>query len=292
MSHARSKPKAPRLPKTTRNFGNLRFINSSSLLWGGFGIDNFYAPIVQMAAPALVPERSKRERTVLAPPTLDLWCRPPHPHSVWLEPAVLQTAYGATLYLYVGGCRGLLGLARQLGGSMFKVGVTLSALPDARMDSLTKSRYGSRFRYEDCWSSEQKGFDNWKEEAISLDVAPSPASPVSILPTALLVRLPLSLSPKAFDDALNERLKGVSLDRWVRKDAVRHELASHGIHPNLGIRGKHVAKGMVEEVSEIFFFRKKADFAALVAIAEDIVLTAVRKEVPGRSPRSKKIPSF
>ncbi len=33
---------------------------------------------------------------------------------------------------------------------------------------------------------------------------------------------------------------------------------------------------MIEEVSELFFFRKKRDFTALVAIAEDLVLELLK----------------
>ncbi len=54
-----------------------------------------------------------------------------------------------------------------------------------------------------------------------MDDLPSRASPVSVLKSSLGVSLPASVHPKAFDRALNRRLKGVAIDRWGRQEAVR-----------------------------------------------------------------------
>lgn len=248
--------------------------------WSGFGFG--YTSLVQIAAPAIIQApfdltKPHRSRSVLAPPTLDHWCRAPQATPIWLDPSLVQTVYGSILHIYVLGCGGLMRLHRKLGGSMFKIGTTQAASPQARTAGLIRCRYGSRFRCESRWSEEEPGFDNWKTEAPALDIFPSPASPVSLTNSSLVVRLPLALSPEDFDIALNQRLRTVAVDRWVRQAAVRRELTLHDIDPNLGIRGKQVAKGLVEEVSEIFFFRKKHEFAALVAIAEDIVLQSFRK---------------
>ncbi len=229
--------------------------------WGGFGTTSFHAPPMRLAAPAVsqtawTPAAPPQKRAVLAPATLDSWCREPLPTALWLDPNVAQTIYGGLIHIYVAGCRGLLKLSRQLGGSMFKIGTTQAASPEARMGSLISCRYGSRFRCDGGWTDEQEGFDNWKEERPVLVSALSPASPVSVMQSSLLVRLPVSLSPGAFDQALNQRLRTVAVDRWVRQDAIQRELALHGICANLGIRGKKVAKGLIEEVSEIFFFRR------------------------------------
>ena len=175
--------------------------------WSGFG----YTSLVQITAPAIIQApfdltKPHRSRSVLAPPTLDHWCRAPQATPIWLDPSLVQTVYGSILHIYVLGCGGLMRLHRKLGGSMFKIGTTQAASPQARTAGLIRCRYGSRFRCES-----------------------------------------------------------------------RRELTLHDIDPNLGIRGKQVAKGLVEEVSEIFFFRKKHEFAALVAIAEDIVLQSFRK---------------
>lgn len=118
----------------------------------------------------------------------------------------------------------------------------------------------------------------------ALDLYPSLASPVVILPMSIGVRLPNGLSVKAFDEALMLRLREVAIDRWARLPGVGAQLERNGSSAEMAIRATSVCSGVAtnaREAAELYFFRKKHEFTCLVAAAEAIVLEAILKDAGG-----------
>ncbi len=211
-------------------------------------------------------------------PDLDDWCREPMPDHVWREARAQLWQPGLVVYLYVVGCAGLLQLFHLLGVPVFKLGLTLEDTPTRRIDELNSKRYASHYLGKQGWQP-CDGFSDWEPKEPVVFSPPSPLSPVSVTPTCIRIELPAGLSFGEFSKALNRRLAPVSLDRWARRLDVREANRTQGIDPGLGIRGSRVTcngVSRIEDAHEIFLFRKRREFPALVAIAEDIVLEHLR----------------
>ena len=225
--------------------------------------------------------RKPQKAPYIDAPSLDPFCTPPLADEVWMARKVRDAVQGSVdVQVYVAGCPGLAKLHAKIGAPIFKIGTTEAASPNERLIDFGLQNYGSLSRNEGVWD-ESPGFDPWTAVTPQLDDFPSPASPVVVLPKSLGVRLPTHLSAKAFDDALVAKLRSVNLDLWARRSAVRQQLELAGIDPGLAMRASRSGQKdgtKLKEASEFYFFRKKRDFAALVAIIEAIVLEAIEAD--------------
>lgn len=96
------------------------------------------------------------------------------------------------------------------------------------------------------------------------------------------IRLPECMSFWDFDRALNQHLGSVSIDSWCRRQEGTRELERRHLDPGIGRRGtpaKSGGIGRIDDAYELFFFRPRREFSALVAIAEHIVLQALRQSI-------------
>lgn len=260
----------------------------SSWTWSGFALVCSFGP------PAFSPNlatslnddlhqglRKPQKAPFIDAPSLDPFCIPPLADEVWMARKVRDAVRGSVdVQVYVAGCPGLAKLHAKIGAPIFKIGTTEAASPNERLADFGLQNYGSLGRDEGSWD-ENPGFDAWTAVKPQLDDYPSPASPVVVLPKSLGVRLPPHLSAKAFDDALVTKLRSVNLDLWARRSAVRRQLGLAGIDPGLAMRASRLGQqdgSKLKEASEFYFFRKKREFAAFVAIIEAIVLEAIEAE--------------
>jgi hypothetical protein len=258
--------------------------------WSGFAISCAFSP------PMMISLSASQIRSVdlapgggqgafvppfIDPPTLSAWCRPPEADETWLRPHVRKAFKGSVdLQIYVAGCKGLAYLHKAIGAPIFKIGTTEAPSPCDRLVDFGERSYGSLYRHDGAWTT-SAGYEEWTALEPRLDTFPSLASPVVILPASIGVRLPRNMSARAFDQALNERLRDVAVDRWVRAPGVPEQLQRSGTPPDLAIRATpvgHDGVRKVQEVAELYFFRKKYEFKGLVAMAEAIVLEAVSRD--------------
>lgn len=241
----------------------------------------------RMPTPAATPRGSLADGgKVIMPrsPDLDDWCRAPHPDHVWQAAKGQFWQQGLVVYLYVVGCTGLFQLFTMLGVPLFKIGLTTEEEPSRRIGELNSKHHASHYLGREGWQA-CEGFDDWEHKEPVLFSNPSPLSVVSVTASCLRIELPAGMSFGDFDKALNRRLAPVSLDRWARRLDVKEANRARGVDPCLGIRGTSVTcNGIrrVEDAYEIFLFRKRREFPALVAIAEDIVLEHLRQEAKRR----------
>lgn len=213
-------------------------------------------------------------------PSLDGWLRDPMADGVWLDPAVRHWRTATFVRLYVLGCDGLVELRNLLGTSVFKIGLTELSV-ESRVRKLNRERYASHYVSPAGWTSVD-GFDDWHPKTPVLPHWPSPASPVVVMTNCIGIRLPECMSFRDFDRALNEHLGSVSIDSWCRRQEGTRELERRHLDPGIGRRGtpaKAGGIGRIDEAYELFFFRPRREFSALVAIAEHIVLQALRQSI-------------
>lgn len=277
----------------TRDHSTVRLEESPALqpspwAWTGLAVSySMAAPVVLVASPfqpepaaAASGPRGTDPLPMIDPPSLSRIGLSPVGDEIWLKPDVRDAINGPVdVQIYVAGCKGLAELHTILGGPVWKIGVTEAPSPEARLRDLGMREYGSLHRQGQQWVA-GSGFGTWTTVKPQLDTFPVLASPVVILPTSIGVRLPESLSAKAFDEALTLRLREVAIDRWARLPGVSVQLKRNGAGADVAIRATAVRNGdtrVAREVAEFYFFRKKHEFACLVAAAEAIVLEAVLK---------------
>lgn len=256
-------------------------------VWTGLAVSYRLAAPLVLLAPSLQPEFAEVAKLkvpeplpLIAPPGLSSSSLAPREDEVWLQPHVRDAIKGpVNLQIYVAGCQGLAKLHTVVGGPVYKIGITEAPSPEERLKDLGAREYGSLYRAGERWMASQ-GFDAWAAVKPLLDIYPSLASPVVILPMSIGVRLPKGLSVKAFDEALILRLREVAIDRWARLPGVGAQLERNGSSADMAIRATSVSSGgatNAREAAELYFFRKKHEFTCLVAAAEAIVLEAILK---------------
>lgn len=238
------------------------------------------APSLQPAFAEVATLKVPEPLALIAPPGLSSSSLALREDEVWLQPHVRDAIKGpVSLQIYVAGCQGLARLHTIVGGPIYKIGITEAPSPEDRLKDLGAREYGALYRAGGHWVA-NPGFDTWASVKPQLDLYPSLASPVVILPTSLGVRLPKGLSAKAFDEALVLRLREVAIDRWARLPGVGAQLERNGSSADMAIRATSVSSGgatNAREAAELYFFRKKHEFTCLVAAAEAIVLEAILK---------------
>lgn len=211
-------------------------------------------------------------------PSLDGWLRDPMADEVWLDPALRGWATATFVRLYVLGCDGLFALHKLLGTSQFKIGLTEQKV-EARIRELNRDSYASHYVGVAGWTGAE-GFCDWHPKTPVVGQMPSPASPVVVMSDCIGIHLPECLSLRDFDRALAQHLESVCIDRWFRRPEIAKELTQKNVDPAVGRRGTLVTDDgidRVEEAHELFFFRPRREFGALVAIAEHIILRALRQ---------------
>lgn len=211
-------------------------------------------------------------------PSLDGWFRDPFADDVWLDPALRGWPTATFVRLYVLGCDGLFALHKLLGTSQFKIGLTEQKV-EARIRELNRDSYASHYVGVAGWTGAE-GFCDWHPKTPVVGQMPSPASPVVVMSDCIGIHLPECLSLRDFDRALAQHLESVCIDRWFRRPEIAKELTQKNVDPGVGRRGTLATDGgidRVEEAHELFFFRPRREFGALVAIAEHIILRALRQ---------------
>ncbi|AMJ59586.1 hypothetical protein AXW83_04050 [Bosea sp. PAMC 26642] len=194
---------------------------------------------------------------------------------------------GFTAYVYAAGCGenfrnptqagGLLGVARKLKLPIYKISATSGDLRD-RLDEVSADRYASETNGPDgpvC----QLGFDAYTAQILRPDRRPLDGSPVVLQTRCLEVRLPSTLSLRAFEKALHAAMSRSSLNRWLDTPAGRSHCEQLDLVASDQKRYTTYAFGAGQrrsEAQEIYIARPKGrDASRLVGIVERIVHDAV-----------------
>jgi hypothetical protein len=119
---------------------------------------------------------------------------------------------GAMLELYTAKCAGCRELSRISGRPVFKYGFVTNRVDD-RIQRLNRDRYAGLILRDGDWIAEP-GFDTWEVESLAV---PAWLLGGAIVKTqnSLRIRLPLGVTPLAFDAMLKEALVEFSFDAIV-----------------------------------------------------------------------------
>jgi hypothetical protein len=147
-----------------------------------------------------------------------------------------------------------------------------------RQDELGLDQYGAGFRLNGDLVFEN-GWKIWSAMLLRPEHGPAPGSPVSVMNRSLVVTLPHSLEPEAFDEAYDAYLRHAAIDSWITTDDGRRLCARHGVNPEAFrriTRYPYDIASRISEAKELLIFRLDTDVDRLIEIAETIVLRHLR----------------
>lgn len=260
--------------------------------------------------PALSPTALKTPRSTSAPRRLKdvhspaavrMWISTPWPEiggprlDLKPDPRFATPAFlgryvpGERTTVYIAGCRGLLSsVAQLLHIGAWKISTSQDESPglESRLRALGTDGYASTYRIGDD-VVEEPHFHRWGLAMIGTDVAPSPGSPLRILPRGIEVILPADLDFDTFERLLRQALSNAELGRWVTSQAGRAHCARFGLSPSRFERYSpyDMAGGQrMSRAREIFLFKPSKQSQRLVRIIETIILhhvmTLSRAQLP------------
>lgn len=117
----------------------------------------------------------------------------------------------ATIAVYWAGCGGLATLARRLGTRVDKIGTSTEADLADRLHVIGRDEYGACTRDANGTLVKESGFGRWVAQAIGVTRIPTDQA-ITVRTRTIEVSLPMGLSRRAFDCALQEGLAEWALE--------------------------------------------------------------------------------
>jgi hypothetical protein len=182
---------------------------------------------------------------------------------------------GRSIRVYIAGCPGMHEWARRLQIPLFKVSTTERGDLRARLAELSADAYGSATLHPGGRFIEEQGWDRWVMEHPALQQTLVPASPVSILPRCLEIRLPEGLLPLKFDRQLQAVLAPCAVEAFAATLDGAAYLAAMGAPPEATKRYTVYRFGDEQRISkaqEFIIFRPRIDTDRLITACERIIL--------------------
>jgi hypothetical protein len=183
---------------------------------------------------------------------------------------------GINRLIYAGACQGLANIASLLQLPLYKISTCSSDRLDERMKELRIDKHGAVRRDNHRYVADKTGWTNWFPSQISAHALPSPNSPVRCLERAILVALPVGLSPEIFDLAFDAEVAKGALDRWLMTEEGLNHAATLKVDPAIGQRLTAIPGGDKPKLSPateiVVFCTKFSGPDRLIAIAETIIL--------------------
>lgn len=216
---------------------------------------------------------------IAAPPSLEQLIRAPASEAFWADRSLQsRLAPSIAVQIYATGTFGLKDMRYSLNATNYKVGSTSRPSLYDRINELRASQYGCmRMDAMGHWYGEP-GFEDWVLVPLPREIRVAMASCIVLLPESIGVRLPLNMTPAAFEAELAARLAPFEIGRWARSDIGKRALLAKGVDPLCAVRGTRMIEGefeIVREAREFYAFRPHRDFEALIALAESIVIEAL-----------------
>ena len=194
---------------------------------------------------------------------------------IFSSPAYLHLfRSNAAREIYVGACRGLARKSALFKFPEYKISTVAPGRLLERIGELRADVYGGQYIADGAFVDDADGFDDWFASHIYTQKPTAPNSPVEIHPRALTVRLPVTMSPAAFDAAFDHEIRKAAVDLFVRTPEGAAHCDALGIDPAIAQRYTAYPLGSAVRHSacqEIVIFRIREDSDRLVAIAEMIV---------------------
>ena len=194
---------------------------------------------------------------------------------IFSSPAYLHLfRSNAAREIYVGACPGLARKSDIFKFPEYKISTVAPGRLLERIGELRADVYGGQYIADGAFVDDADGFDDWFASHIYTQKPTAPNSPVEIHPRALTVRLPVTMSPAAFDAAFDHEIRKAAVDLFVRTPEGAAHCDALGIDPAIAQRYTAYPLGSAVRHSacqEIVIFRIREDSDRLVAIAEMIV---------------------
>lgn len=230
-------------------------------------------------SPAVLRKVPGTRGRIAAPPSLEQLIRAPASEAFWADRSLQsRLAPSITVQIYATGTFGLKDMRYSLNATNYKVGSTSRPSLNDRINELGASQYGCmRMDATGHWYGEP-GFENWILVPLPREIRVAMASCVVLLPESIGVRLPLNMTPAAFEAELAARLAPFEVGRWARSDIGKRALMAKGVDPLCAVRGTRMVEDgfeIVREAREFYAFRPHRDFEALIALAESIAIEAL-----------------
>lgn len=232
------------------------------------------------ASPTVLRRKAPGTRTgIAAPPSLEQLIRAPASEAFWADRSLQsRLAPSIAVQIYATGTFGLKDMRYSLNATTYKVGSTSRPSLYDRINELRASQYGCmRMDAMGHWYGEP-GFEDWVLVPLPREIRVAMASCIVLLPESIGVRLPLNMTPAAFEAELAARLAPFEIGRWARSDIGKRALLAKGVDPLCAVRGTRMVEDgfeIVREAREFYAFRRHRDFEALIALAESIVIEAL-----------------
>lgn len=207
--------------------------------------------------------------------------------SIGLGGSTAAAAYrpGREVKIVAADCEGLSALAGPGRWSLVVIGIAASSVPEY-LRTLGMARHAGYHRGP-IGCQPAAGFEVWRQRQLRVTLELSTASPVSLVDGALLVRLPDTMSRRAFANELRDALGVVASDAVVTSRQGRRRCRDLGLAVGRYLRGTATAvEGQIgkRSVDDLFFFRPHLDADALVAVVETIVAAHLVEIAHGDDP--------
>ncbi len=230
-------------------------------------------------SPAVLRKMPGTRARIAAPPSLEQVIRAPASEAFWADRSLQsRLAPSIAVQIYATGTFGLKDMRYSLNATTYKVGSTSRPSLYDRINELGAFQYGCmRMDAAGHWYGEP-GFEDWILVPLPREIRVAMASCIVLLPESIGVRLPLHMTPAAFEAELAARLAPFEIGRWTRSDIGKRALLAKGVDPLCAVRGTRMIEGdfeIVREAREFYAFRPHRDFEALIALAESIVIEAL-----------------
>ena len=182
---------------------------------------------------------------------------------------------GQLRQVYVGQCTALGELARKIQIPLSKASTTGPGNIWNRTSQLNTDGYGATILRNGEYTTEAR-WDDWNPALIGPhNLLPSPGSPVRPTPRGLIVTLPNSMPPRAFDTAFDAQIAHGSIGKWAGTASGRAHLAALGVPAEIVQRLTAYPGGLEPEIRparEIVCFSIKSHTDRLIAIIETVIL--------------------
>ncbi len=175
---------------------------------------------------------------------------------------------------YVASCDGLERLSAHYSVPIAKTSTCGDGALADRLCEIGAEAYGSVHLIDGLEVCDDD-FRRWRTFRPPSDLTPLPNSPVVVHKECVGACMPEGMTDKEFDDRFDELVRLGSIGDWLVSDAGDVHCGKVRANPMLGrryTRRMYDRASQSEQATEIVAFRKRMDFARLVAIMERVIL--------------------
>ncbi|WP_294537294.1 hypothetical protein [uncultured Rhodoblastus sp.] len=184
---------------------------------------------------------------------------------------------GEQIEIYATAGAGLRRLSQLILLPAFKFGSTAIGSIRKRIDDLKTEKYAASWREGGAYRTDPDFATDWFASFITSSLTTSKRSPVQLTERSIVVTLPATMSPLAFEKAFRAALAHCSLGRFLSTPEGVGHCRRHTVDPEIGLRATGYALGVATHFKpseELYLLRPRldADMNALIVLLERLIL--------------------